>query len=91
MRTENISLLSAAGPTPGPWRAFGDWDKATVQVSGYVSSIQLQVSNDKLDITNVTNHQAAIVANGVYDVATGYRWIRATGVGNVQLNARTGC
>jgi hypothetical protein len=88
MFLENILLLGSGLSNPGPWRAFADYQEATLQVTGYVSSVQIEVSNDRDVITNISAHSDPITANGIYKIETGARWIRATGVATVRMSAR---
>lgn len=89
MYQENILLLGPDLPSPGPWRAYGDYHTATVQVTGIgTGGVTLEVSNDRNEVTNISQLGDPIAANGIFKIDTGARWIRATGAGTVRLQAQ---
>lgn len=74
-----LNLLDGVVATgPGPWRMAAGIQSPTIQVSGITTAtIQVEVSNDKGDPTNVDQDGANITADGVQTITAGYRWVRA--------------
>lgn len=86
MWTDQIALLGAGLGSPGPWRAFADYTDPVVVVSNS-AGVTLEVSNDRLEITNIEQLVAAL-ADGAHQLEPGYRWIRATGDGECILSGK---
>lgn len=86
---QNIDLI-AGTEGAGPWRAFGDFFQATVQVVGADASIQLEASNDPLEITNIADWGEPLT-EGIHKIECGPRWIRVadqSGADSAILNGR---